>query len=62
MLSVECSSTDRTSVSFPESLTGLCSKRERMHKLEEVEGERLLVLLVLGRRSPENDMTTVLMN
>lgn len=50
------------SLSFPESLTGLCSKRERMHKLEEVEGERLLVLLVLGRLSPQNDMTSVLMN
>lgn len=33
-----------------------------MHKLEEVDGERLLVLLVLGRLSPENDMTSVLMN
>lgn len=33
-----------------------------MRKLEEVEGERLLVLLVLGRLSRENDMTSVLMN
>lgn len=33
-----------------------------MHKLEEVEGERLLVLVVLGRLSPQNDMTSVLMN